>query len=295
MRGLLALLLLLLLTLPVLLSGTLPGGRGIAVGGDLPADYEPSGIDWHPYFGALFLVSDEGVLSRLDVAGGNLQHWQLGGDLEGVTVADPASPFVYAAVEYPPRILQFDAVLGRVTRSIDPSDALPPVADRREFIEALTFVPNGDHGYPDGTGGGLFYVGLQDSGTVYVLDLDFTAGTARRVASFTPRPGRADLSGLHYHRDNQVLYVLYDSADTLSQFTPRGGFISEHSVPGRDQEGITLLPGCPDTALFIAEDSGRVMRYDHFPVPCLGDPAQAGRTPGPAAPVPFTAPTPHGG
>ena len=61
--------------------------------------------------------------------------------------------------------------------------------------------------------------------------------------------------------------MLYDSANKIREITTSNEFLIEYDAPGSNQEGITLLPTCPgiDAQLFIAEDSGKVMRYDGFP------------------------------
>ena len=55
--------------IPTPLADPWPGGTGVEIGGDLPAGYEPSGIVWHPRLELLYLVSDDGWVTRMDEEG----------------------------------------------------------------------------------------------------------------------------------------------------------------------------------------------------------------------------------
>ena len=84
------------------------------------------------------------------------------------------------------------------------------------------------------------------------------------TGTITPVVGRTDISGLHYDEDNEVLYAVFDTDDALRAMEADGTFIQEWDLPGFDQEGIALDADVAN--LFVAEDSGRVMLYSHFPV-----------------------------
>jgi hypothetical protein len=68
---------------------------GAAIGANLPAGYETSGIVWHSRLQKLLLVSDGGTVSSMNADGTGVTNWYVGGDLEGMTVARPQSSFAY--------------------------------------------------------------------------------------------------------------------------------------------------------------------------------------------------------
>lgn len=246
-----------------------PADAGIDIHANLPAGYEPSGIVWHPHYNALFLVSDGGLLSKMNLDGTNVTTWNIGGDLEGVTITDANSDFVYIAVEHPFAVIRFNP-LTRQNQTISLTGVIPEVVNTNSGIEAITFIPNGFHPYANSTSGGLFYVGVQENGVIYAVDLDFNTGTARLVNSITPVAGRGDIAGLNFNPQTKVLSVLYDSADLLREITTSNVLVNEYTVPGFDQEGVTIIQSCPNarTTLVIAEDSGRVMKYGNYPLNC---------------------------
>ena len=84
----------------------------IDIGGNLASGYEPSGADWHETLNKILLVSDEGVVSMMSADGSGLANWNVGGDLEGITVADETSDFIYLGVENPDGIKEFNFVTG---------------------------------------------------------------------------------------------------------------------------------------------------------------------------------------
>jgi hypothetical protein len=244
--------------------------RPTAIGGALSAVYEPSGAWWHDELGVLLLVSDAGVLSQMELDGSGLVEWTVGGDLEAITVADETSGYAYLGVERPDSIVEIDLARGAATGrrwALDPWMASP---DENLGLEALTFVPDGDHPYAAGGSGGLFYAGIQDTGAIYVFDVDLSVSGSVTHVDTIPT-GRADLSDLYFHADTGVLYALYDTDDVLREMTPAGVTLAEYQAPGGDQEGVTLVPSCPrgTTTIVIAEDAGpSVKTYTRYPVTC---------------------------
>ncbi len=96
-------------------SGTnLGGGLGscpwLTSGTGTPPAFEPSGIVWDDFTGALWLVGDEGQLARMQADGSATSCWTIGAgvDLESVTVTG-TSLKVYVGVEYPPEILDYNS------------------------------------------------------------------------------------------------------------------------------------------------------------------------------------------
>jgi hypothetical protein len=235
--------------------GALPGTE---IGQGLPAGYEPSGGAWHRRLNKFLTVSDGGIVSMMNFDGTGITNWTVPGDLEGIAVADPASDFIYIGVENPDSIREFNIVTGQVTRTFDLTPWMQ--GPDNSGLEALEFIPDAAH--PEG---GVFYAGLQADGKIYKFNLPILSSTTATTVTFlgtiTPVAGRADISGLDYDRDNQILYAVFDSANALRAMQVDGTFVAEWDLPGNDQEGIAVR-ACD---LFIAEDSGKVWRYD-FPV-----------------------------
>ena len=239
---------------------------GTEIGGSLPNSYEPSGAVWHPLLEKLFTVSDDGFVSTLDDDGANFNTLTLSAvptgvtDFEGITIADPNSPFVYVGVERPDSILELNRITGAVTRSFDLTPFMTGPDNRG--LEALTFVPDSQN--PEG---GIFYAGLQNDGQVYSFQLPILSSasstTVTHVNTFTPVVGRDDLSGLHYDTVEQVLYAVFDSSNLLTALEKDGTFLAEWNLVGNDQEGVAL----DGSRLFIAEDGDdQIWRYDEFPI-----------------------------
>lgn len=65
------------------------------------------------------------------------------------------------------------------------------------------------------------------------------------------------LSGLHYDRTSDHIYVISDMLNTFFEITKTGKVLKSFPFPGIDQEGITL-----DGAgfVYIAQDSGGIMK-----------------------------------
>ncbi len=211
------------------------GTTGLATAAPFPADVppsvvttvsEPSGIVWHPGMQKLYVVDDGGVLIEMNDDGSGQITWSGLGDIEGVTYADPASDFVYIARERPGNaILEFDLVQGQVTRVFDLQPWIAP-ADVNEGIEAITFVPDDQN-----VEGGYFYTGVQEDGRIHVFELPIqsstTATTVTFVETFTPNPARADLSGMDFDRLNEILFVLWDSAERFAAYRSNRSLIED--------------------------------------------------------------------
>ena len=238
--------------------GALPG---VQIGGGLPSGYECSGALWHSGLNKLFTVHDGGTVSSMNANGGGVSNWSLPGDLEGITVANPSSDFIYVGVENPDSIKEFNVTTNSVTRTFDLTPWMTGASN--SGLEALTFVP--DAGDPEG---GLFYAGLQSDGKIYSFRLPIASSTSSttvtHVSTITPVAGRTDISGLHYDVDNQVLYAAFDGSNRLRAMEADGAFLAEWVLPGSNQEGVTLA----GNHLYIAEDygsSGQIVDYSPFP------------------------------
>ncbi len=247
-------------------AGPWPGDAGSEIGnvgapGGLPAGYEPSGAVWHERLGALLVVSDGGLVSRLDANGENVTTWSPGGDLEAITIADPESDLVYLGVEHPDGVLEFDLATGALTGNT--WDLTPWMAGPgNQGLEGLTYVD------------GLFYAGHQREGNIYVFRL-LDGGAVELVDVFAAPFGRDDVSGLHYDTSTGTLYAIHDKFDVIVEMERDGTFIRQFDLPGVDQEGIAVVPNCESaqSRVFVSQDSQAVWRYELYPAACIGPPA----------------------
>ncbi|MBT3181428.1 MAG: hypothetical protein HN337_02850 [Deltaproteobacteria bacterium] len=226
----------------------------IDIGGDLPetpSRYEPSGADWHIRLNKLFSVHDNGFVFMMDKDGSDITTWRVVGDLEGVTVADPESDFIYLGREYPAAILEFNIETGSVTRTFDLAPWMGNSSS--QGLEALTFVEI--DGHPEG---GEFWAGHQGQGKAYVFDLPIASSssstTVVHIETHTPVSSRSDMAGLDYSPEYDVVYVIYDSSNKLTIVDTDGVMILDRNLPQRDQEGIAVNDLCD---LFIAQDTNK--------------------------------------
>lgn len=227
------------------------------ISGNLPDGYEPSDCVWHTRLNKLFLVSDEGIVSSMNYDGTNVQNWEIGGDLEGICVADPQSNFIYVGEEEADYIHEFNISTGEVTRSFDVDSWI----GNGDGLEALTFVPDSS------AEGGLFYAGDQSDGEIYIFRCPIKTSTSStsvtNVGVIDPISGREDISGLHYDSSNGVLYGIWDSYSTIAALETDGTIIEEWELPGENMEGLAIWHNTSlgTDQLFVAEDSGSVKRY----------------------------------
>ncbi len=239
-----------------------PGGDAVELGrsgrpAGLPGDFEPSGAAWHPRLGLLLVPDDEGRLAALDPDGGPPRLWRIGGDLEAVAIADPATPLVYLGIERPETVVEFDLERGIVTgRRWDLSSHMQG-RKKKCGLEALTVVD------------GLFYAGHQCRATIHVFALG-DDGSVSKIDEIAPEHDEADLAGMHWDPLTETLYTVYDDLNRIVERDREGRKRRAYTLPGAKQEGVASIPHCPgETAsLFVAEDRGRVLRYDDVPIEC---------------------------
>lgn len=153
---------LLLVSQPAVASLPFPAQSlpGTQLGSNWPPDFEPSGAVWHSGLEQLLVAFDNGYVASIDQDGSNLTRWHVAGDLEGITVADPNSPFVYVGLENPDSILELNFNTGEVTRTFDLTPWM--TGPHNLGLEAVTFVPDSNN-----LEGGLFYAGLQNDRKIY--------------------------------------------------------------------------------------------------------------------------------
>ena len=216
--------------------------------GNLPSQYETSGLTWHDGLQKLFAVSDEGIVSMMNADGSDIVNWYVPGDLEALTVADHTSDLIYIGVENPDSILEFDVTTGQVVRTFDLTNWMTG-ADNRG-LEALAFVPDTTH--PEG---GLFYAGLQSDGRIYQFALPIVSSSSSTgvtfVQSMAIEGGSTDLAGLAYDPSSELLLAMFDSIDQLNVIDRDGQLRSRWNVPGVGQEAVVLFDG----QFYVGDDS----------------------------------------
>lgn len=215
---------------------------------------EPSGLAWHSGRNQLVGVGDEGQVFAMNADGSNLTVWQVGGDLEDIAVADPASPYVYLADE-DGYIVKYNLSNGTKAQTWDVRTWMPELACGSSScgMEALTYA------------NGYFYAGYQYNGKIYVFDLSGNTASLETTWNALSSYGYTSFSGLHY-RDN-YLYALY--RNTMGILDLNGNVLTAYTVPGSNPEGLALgndSNNDGDADMFIAQDSSGVYAYDDFPI-----------------------------
>ncbi len=239
-------------------SKSLPGQ---SIASNMFYNYENSGVTWNSQLQKLLIVSDNGHLIAMNEDGSDFQTWNVNGDLEAVTCVNFKTPYVYIGIENPDSICEFNILTGRVTRVFDLTNWMDGPSN--SGLEALTFVS--DESDPEG---GLFYAGLQDTGEIYVFRLPIKSSSTKITPSYIRRIGSpySDISDLFYCQTQNIIYAIYDSADTMVLMQPDGSIIDHWRLPGVNQEGITLK----GRDLFIAHDNGsnpsEIIKYSPFQI-----------------------------
>jgi len=232
-------------------------GTPVDIGTNLQSLYEPSDADFHEGLDKILLVSDEGTLTILNYDGSNPIDYTFNYDLEGITVADPSSPFVYIGVEDPDSVVEFNIVTGTATRWFNLTGDIN-TGPSNQGLEALTFVPNDTS--PEG---GYFYVGHQYDGEVFVFELPIvTSSTSTSVSEaavpFYPYSGRSDIAGMDYDPVNNNVIGIYDGANKITVFSTAGARLSDGTLPQTDQEGYARSDNCEQV---IAQDTGKIVWF----------------------------------
>lgn len=238
--------------------GVLPG---TSIGAGLPATFQASAVAWHSRMGRLYMASDEGTLGSMEANGSLVTTWPVGGDLEALAIADPASEFLYVGVEHPDAVREWNLVTHQVTRTFDLTPWMQSISDN-QGLEGLAFVP--DAADPEG---GTFLAGMQSDGKLYRFRLPIrssaTSTAVEFLGAFAPIPGRIDLRSVEYDAVSDVVYLAWVDFDRVSRIARDGTLLAEWELPGTKPEGLSLR-GCE---LFVAEDNGSptVVRYGSFP------------------------------
>jgi hypothetical protein len=213
-----------------------------------------------------------------------------------VTKAEWDSPAIYVATERDNNvntvsrlaILRFDSSAAGTTlvatHEWNVTADLPAVGPNLG-LEAITWVPDAylvsagflDESksaaydpalYPD-HGNGVFFVGVEFSGTIYAYVLDHASGGFQRVASMAS--GQGGSMGLEFDRDRNTLWSYCD--DTCGN---RSTLLSVSSMPNINNEGIAIAPESECSggfkSFYWTDDSdtaGQSLRRDAIPCATL--------------------------
>jgi len=263
------------------------------------ATLEPSGIIWQAALNEYIAVGDEGQVVTLSATGNILQQWNVGNayDLEDVALVPGREEYVYLLDENTSSIREFSLTSGALTGlSWSGSAHLSELSGAG--AEGLTWIPDGYHAYGTTAAGGVFAMGWQYDGKIYIFGINFSASGAATLLG-TIQGTATDISGLFFTTDTERFYVLYDGANTLEERSGTGNLLASFSaVPGTEQEGLVIIPTSDTTAtITIAEDAGRrIVAYENYPI-TLVVPPEPEPTPEPEPdpapePVPEPEPTP---
>jgi len=160
--------------------------------------YHPSEALWHPTKERVIIVGPD-MITYIDPNTYSTENYVLAGDYEGVTLVPSRPGFLYVGMEWPATVVEWNEETHQVTRTI-PMD-IP--GDAAEGLEGLAFVPIDGHPH-----GGLWWVGSQYDGRIYVFDVDLTdpQSTATQVDSFAPIPNLTHISALNYHPQSGLVF-----------------------------------------------------------------------------------------
>ena len=221
---------------------------------------EPSGIVFSKSRGTLFVVGDEGDICELRTDGTLVNKARIRKtDLEGIT-SNPVTGNLYALDELSISILEINPDSLEVLQHIS-IDLLPAQynhENKNRGFEAITFLPN-----PGQAANSRLFIANQGrsdraSAAVHELTIPLADGdnVAKTLQIFEQKI--ADLSGLHYDDSSGLLLVISDAHNTLLLMTTEGDTHTSYTLPGENQEGITLDD---EGYLYIAEDSGNIIKY----------------------------------
>lgn len=238
--------------------------------------FEPSGIVWHEGRNEFIAVGGNGLIATLNADGTSVTTWDIGTsyDLEGVTIVDTTSSYVYLLDENLAAALEFDLDTGTLTgRSWSFISYVPEVGGLG--AEGIAWVANDEQSLGTGTSGGLFYIGYQGDGDIYVFNPNLsTSGSVSFVVEIHMTSGYTDLADLTYSADTDTLYASYASLDLIEERTADGVFIASYSMPGADQEGVAIIPSCSAgiaTIVFAEDLYQEIISYSGYPISCDED------------------------
>lgn len=233
--------------------------------------FEPSGAVWLAGRGTFVIVGDSGQVVEIYPSGEVVGFWTIGWpcDLEDVTVIDDSTSMIYLLEESTSSILEFDLSVGELTDlswtfyGTDETHGLLHVVDGWAGVEGLTWVPDGDHAFGLTPMGGVFVVGWQHDGDMYIYSPE-DSGEITFINEFHTVSGHTDIAGLNYDRNTKIFHAIYDGLDLWEQWDfATETLLGSYNLPGYAEEGIAVATSCPgDTAsVLLADDGGRVFLY----------------------------------
>ena len=236
-------------------------------------DIEASGLVWLPHEHLLAGVSDTGdvfMINPDDEREYYVAPKILGEsadsdyhDFEGVTfdpylIETEDDNHIYIACENPPALLQLryrlpkyldDHTFASVdlydTAELD--DALPSSFHEKKGIESLTlYKPS------TATSKAVFFIGLQDNGSVYQVDSDGRLISSADIISVDNGDiDQRDVSGSHYDASTDTLFLVYDKQNAIAAVeVETNRVLATYRTRDTQEEGIAVR----DDRIYICSD-----------------------------------------
>ena len=153
------------------------------------------------------------------------------------------------------------------------------------FVDQTTGQPYDPADYP-GHGTGLFFVGLEANGIVYVYALHQTSSTFTRVATFAS--GFPTFGALHLDADENQLWVVCDNncdgrsrvfeVNSAGSFAAVADYARPTGMANLNNEGFTITPDSEcvggSKPVYWADDGntgGHALRRRHHPLHAPGE------------------------
>lgn len=276
---------------PASTSGT-QIGSGLTTLNTTGNGFEASGLEYLDGYGYI-AIGDDGDLAVLNGSGSVLKYSALNGDdTEDVTTTDTTATDykIYIANEGTNKIEEFllstdsnpNTVGVRTGKSWTLSDL--PISGGSGF-EALAYVPAADAPASWGTAqsGGFFLAASQAENIVRVYTFNrSSSATVSSVATLTLDQSYYDIGALNYNTSTDLLYVVFDGADKLKEYSLAGVEINSYQLPTYLQtvdglnpysdEGFVIVPNCStglaQVALGVDNISSRITVYSNYPITC---------------------------
>jgi Ca2+-binding RTX toxin-like protein len=238
--------------------------------------YEPSGLFWSSQNEMFYMVSDNGKFIAFTSDGNIDVTDSVVGDLEAVTMSDENSNKIYIGVErnYAGQrdnaIIEYDLQNGLTGKRWSLNNWMNNT-NNNLGLEALTFVPNIHSAFGVSSSGGYFYAGLQQTGDIYVFDINTShEEDVTYIAKLST--GISDISGMHFSLNSGTLYAIFDTHNVLIAMNSDGNEKQQLILPGSNQEGLAVRDNCGGGAeVVVAEDHASdpaVRKYGYTPDVC---------------------------
>lgn len=225
---------------------------------------EPSGVAYHPQKQVFFVVGDQGEIYRVDQNGQlrrrekiDLPKNEKQGDFEGIAV-DPATELLYVAREGDDEILEINPNSYEVIRKFNINRYFQGklvLHEDGDGIEGLAFNPEKR----------TFYLTNQqfdldnenDASAVLEVALPLEKGSQKLdIINYKKMPYK-DLSEIAYDSQKSTVYLISDQDNKLILLDKELNVQSETSVPGNEQEGLSVLS---EGGFIIAQDTGGLIK-----------------------------------